>query len=108
MHRILNIFRYSAYCVLIAISGGTVLRAQASPNSAESTRQATALAEEGTRQARAGKTEDALAMFRQALLLAPNSVPILRDYAVILGWGEHYSEATKVIRQITALEPEQP
>ena len=93
-------------CAAIAICGVGILRAQS--GTAESTRQATALAEEGTRQARAGKTEDALALFRQALPLAPNNVPILRDYAVILGWGEHYSEATKVIRQIVALEPEQP
>jgi tetratricopeptide (TPR) repeat protein len=92
--------------VAIAICSLGVLRAQS--GAAESTRQATALAEEATRQARAGKTEDALALFRQALPLAPNNVPILRDYAVILGWGEHYSEATKVIRQIVALEPEQP
>jgi tetratricopeptide (TPR) repeat protein len=92
--------------VAIAICSVGVLRAQS--GTAESARQATALAEEATRQARAGKTEDALALFRQALPLAPNNVPILRDYAVILGWGEHYSEATKVIRQIVALEPEQP
>src|SRR5512138_1826925 len=83
-------------------------RAQTPATTAESTRQAVALAEEATRQARAGKTEEALALFRQALPLAPNNVPILRDYAVILGWGEHYSDAAKVIRQIVALEPEQP
>jgi len=106
MRRTNNVFRYSVCCVAIAICSVGVLRAQS--GTAESARQATALAEEATRQARAGKTEDALALFRQALPLAPNNVPILRDYAVILGWGEHYSEATKVIRQIVALEPEQP
>jgi len=106
MRRTNNVFRSSVCCVAIAICSVGVLRAQS--GTAESARQATALAEEATRQARAGKTEDALALFRQALPLAPNNVPILRDYAVILGWGEHYSEATKVIRQIVALEPEQP
>lgn len=94
------------WCAVIAICGAGVLRAQT--NTAESTRQAVALAEEATQQARAGKTEDALALFRQALPLAPDNVPILRDYAVILGWGEHYTETTKVIRRIMTLEPEQP
>jgi tetratricopeptide (TPR) repeat protein len=106
MPRTNNAFRYSLCYVVIAICGLGVLRAQSS--TAEATRQATALAEDATQQARAGKTEDALVLFRQALQLAPNNVPILRDYAVILGWGEHYGDATKVIRQIVALEPEQP
>ena len=75
---------------------------------AESTRQATALADQAVQQARAGKTEDALALFRQAVPLAPNNVPILRDYAVILGWGEHYKEAAQIIKKVVALEPDQP
>jgi tetratricopeptide (TPR) repeat protein len=109
MRKTCNVFQYSACCALIAIGGGSVLLAQASPSStADSTRQAAALAEEAVQKARAGKTEDALVLFRQAVPLAPNNVPILRDYAVILGWGEHYTDATKVIRQIVALEPEQP
>lgn len=106
MRRTFSEFQFSVRCAAIVICGAGVLRAQA--NTADLARQAGALAEEATQQARAGKTEDALALFRQALPLAPNNVPILRDYAVILGWGEHYSEAAKVIRQIIALEPEQP
>jgi tetratricopeptide (TPR) repeat protein len=106
MRKTFSLFRISACCVAIAVCSVGVLRAQST--TADSTRQAAALAEEATQQARAGKTEDALALFRQALPLAPNNVPILRDYAVILGWGEHYLEATKVIRQIVTLEPEQP
>jgi len=75
---------------------------------AEATRRATALADEAVQEARAGKTEEALALFKQAVPLAPNNVPILRDYAVILGWGEHYKEAAEIIRKVIALEPEQP
>jgi tetratricopeptide (TPR) repeat protein len=105
MRKTFSVFRFSAGCAVLAIGASGVLRAQAT---ADSTRQAATLAEEAVQQARAGKTEDALALFRQAVPLAPDNVPILRDYAVILGWGEHYSEATKVIRQIVALEPEQP
>jgi tetratricopeptide (TPR) repeat protein len=101
-------FRYAACCALIAIGSGSILRAQVSPSTADLTRQAAALAEQAVQQARAGKTEEALALFRQALPLAPNNVPILRDYAVILGWGEHYKEAAQYIHQIVALEPEQP
>ena len=77
-------------------------------SSAEATRKAAALADEAVQQARAGKTEEALALFRQAVPLAPNNVPILRDYAVILGWGEHYKEASEVIHKIVGLEPDQP
>jgi len=106
MRRTFSELRFSVCCAAIAICGAGALRAQV--NAADSARQAAVLAEEATQQARAGKTEDALALFRQALPLAPNNVPILRDYAVILGWGEHYSEAAKVIRQIVVLEPEQP
>jgi len=93
---------------LIAIGSGNILRAQVSSATADSTRQAAALAEEAVQQARAGKTEDALKLFQQAIALAPNNVPVLRDYAVILGWGEHYKEAAQVIHQIVALEREQP
>jgi len=106
MPRTSNAFRHSVCCAAIAICSLSVLRAQSS--TAEATRQATALAEDATQRARAGKTEDALMLFRQAIQLAPNNVPILRDYAVILGWGEHYTDAAKVIGQILALEPEQP
>jgi tetratricopeptide (TPR) repeat protein len=108
MRKISSLFRYSACCALIAVGSGSILRAQASSSTADSTRRAAALAEEAVQQARAGKTEEALALFRQAIPLAPDNVPILRDYAVILGWGEHYSDAAQVIRQVVALEPEQP
>jgi tetratricopeptide (TPR) repeat protein len=108
MRNISNIVRYSACCALIAIGSGNILRAQVSSATADSTRQAAALAEEAVQQARAGKTEDALKLFQQAIALAPNNVPVLRDYAVILGWGEHYKEAAQVIHQIVALEREQP
>jgi len=108
MRNISNIVRYSACCALIAIVSASTLRAQVSSGTADSTRQAAALAEEAVQQARAGKTDDALKLFQQAIPLAPNNVPILRDYAVILGWGEHYKEAAQVIHQIVALEREQP
>jgi tetratricopeptide (TPR) repeat protein len=108
MRRTFSLFRYSVCGAVIAIGGGSVLCAQASPSTADSTRQAAALAEEAVQQARAGKTEEALVLLRQAVQLAPNNVPILRDYAVILGWGERYSEATQIIRQVMALEPEPP
>lgn len=108
MRKICSRFRRSACCALVVIGSGSLLHAQESSGTADSTRQAAALAEEAVQQARAGKTEDALALFRRAVPLAPDNVPILRDYAVILGWGEHYSEAAKIIRQIAALEPEQP
>jgi tetratricopeptide (TPR) repeat protein len=35
-------------------------------------------------------------------------VPVLRDYAIVLGWGEHYKEAIAAIRQVFSLEKEQP
>src|SRR5689334_3598835 len=91
---------------LLTIVGGSLLCAQDS--TAESTRQATALGDEAVQRARDGKTEEALALFRQAVPLAPNNVPLLRDYAVILGWGEHYKEAAQVIKKVMTLEPEQP
>lgn len=93
-------------CALLTIVGGSLLCAQDS--TAESTRQATALGDEAVQRARDGKTEEALALFRQAVPLAPNNVPLLRDYAVILGWGEHYKEAAQVIKKVMTLEPEQP
>jgi tetratricopeptide (TPR) repeat protein len=82
--------------------------AQNVPESRNSASEARSLADEAVKKARDGKTEEALAQFRQALHLAPNSVPILRDYAIVLGWGEHYKEAIAVIRQVTRLEHEQP
>jgi tetratricopeptide (TPR) repeat protein len=69
---------------------------------------ARSLAEQALQKARDGKTEEALAQFRQALQLAPNSVPILRDYAIVLGWGGHYKDAITVIRQVSRLERQQP
>lgn len=66
------------------------------------------LAGQAVQNARNGKTEEALAQFRHALQLAPNNVPILRDYAIVLGWGEHYKEAIAVIHQVIRLEPQQP
>lgn len=108
MRKISSMLRGLVCSALIAFGSGSLLRAQMSASTVDSTRQAAALAEEAVQRARAGKTEEALSLFRQAIPLASNNVPILRDYAVILGWGEHYSDAAKVIRQIVALEPEQP
>jgi tetratricopeptide (TPR) repeat protein len=108
MRKLCSLIECLGCCALIAAGGRSTLRAQESSTTADSTRQATAWAEEAVQQARSGKTEDALALFRKAVPLAPNSVPVLRDYAVVLGWGEHYKEAAQVIHQIFSLEPEQP
>ena len=70
--------------------------------------EAQSLAAQAVQKARDGKTEEALTQFREALRLAPNSVPVLRDYAIVLGWGEHYKEAIIVIRQVYRLESVQP
>jgi Tfp pilus assembly protein PilF len=76
--------------------------------SRNSIQESRSLADQAVQKAREGKTEEALAQFREALKLAPNSVSILRDYAIGLGWGEHYKEAIAVIRQVTRLERQQP
>ena len=99
MRKLCSLIECLACSVLIAAGGRSTLRAQVSSTTADSTRQATAWAEEAVQQARSGKTEDALALFRKAVPLAPNNVPVLRDYAVVLGWGEHYKEAAQVIHQ---------
>jgi len=108
MRKTCSAFECFVCCGLIAAFSGSTLRAQPSSTTADSTRQAIAWAEEAVEQARSGKTDQALALFHKAVPLAANNVPVLRDYAVVLGWGEHYKEAAQVIHQILSLEPEQP
>jgi len=66
------------------------------------------IADEATETARTGKFDDALSLYKRALDFAPNDISILRDYAVVLGWAEKYSEAVPVIKKILATQTEQP
>ena len=67
-----------------------------------------AIAQSALEKARAGENTEALALYRRALDAAPNDTAILRDYAVVLGWAEQYSEAAEVIERILDIEPIQP
>src|SRR6185295_4317898 len=58
--------------------------------------------------ARDGSTAEALALYRQALEIAPDNMDIRRDYAVTLGWAERYTESRKEFQRVLELEPEQP
>jgi tetratricopeptide (TPR) repeat protein len=66
------------------------------------------IAEQATQRAREGKGDEALSLYRNALALAPDDTSILRDYAVVLGWNEKYSQAIPIIRTILASDNNQP
>jgi len=66
------------------------------------------LADEALLKARAGENSEALSLYRKALAIDPDNTAILRDYAVVLGWGEHYAEAITVIGKLRNLQNDQP
>ena len=75
---------------------------------AQSIDEARAMADQATTKARAGQTNEALQLYARALVIAPENMEILRDYAVVLGWAGQYSTAIPVIRKVRALESDQP
>ena len=66
------------------------------------------LADQATETARAGRLDDALRLYTSALVQAPDDLSILRDYAVVLGWAERYSQAIPVIKRILSTDGNQP
>ena len=66
------------------------------------------IADEATETARAGKLDEALRLYKRALDFAPGDISILRDYAVVLGWAEKYTDAIPVIRKVLSAQSEQP
>jgi len=69
---------------------------------------AATLADEALSRARAGQNSEALSIYRKALAIDPDNTGILRDYAVVLGWGEHYAEAITAIKKLRNLQNDQP
>ena len=67
-----------------------------------------ALAAEALVEARAGHQKEAIALYEQALAIDPTNIAILRDYAVVLGWSEKYSEAIAVVKKLRKLDNDQP
>jgi tetratricopeptide (TPR) repeat protein len=58
--------------------------------------------------ARAGSRAEALAIYQSAVALAPNDMPTLRDYAMVLGWDGRYADAIPVIQKVLSIESNQP
>src|SRR5262249_8568301 len=69
---------------------------------------AQALADEALSVARAGRNTKALSLYRKALAVDPDNTAILRDYAVVLGWNEQYTDAIAVIKKLRKLQNPQP
>jgi len=69
---------------------------------------AVTLADEALSKARAGQNKEALSLYRRALAIDPDNTAILRDYAVVLGWGEQYSDAITAIKKLRKLQNDQP
>src|SRR6187200_286190 len=67
-----------------------------------------ARADQALEMARAGNTEGSLKLYETVLKSIPNDVPVLRDYAVVLGWAGKYPEAIKAIKKLRDLQNEQP
>ncbi len=63
------------------------------------------LAQRAGELARAGSTQEALMLYRQALTSAPGDPAIRMDFATVLGWAEQYAES---IREFEALRGEDP
>ena len=72
------------------------------------TRRAAVLAETARDKARTGPTAQALDLYREALALNPDDHVIRRDYAVVLGWAEHYAEASRQFAMVVEKVPDQP
>jgi tetratricopeptide (TPR) repeat protein len=67
-----------------------------------------ARASEALSLARSGKTEGALEIYKDLVASEPGNMPLLRDYAVVLGWAEKYQEAIPVARKVRQMAPDQP
>src|SRR4030095_12236603 len=99
----LNMLKNLSFVILLMALPRTASSQQAS-NLSDAHR----LADEATETARIGKFDDALRLYGRALAVVPDDISILRDYAVVLGWAEKYSEAVPVIRRVLSAPGEQP
>ncbi|MEZ5366897.1 MAG: tetratricopeptide repeat protein [Bryobacterales bacterium] len=72
--------------------------------------QAWRLADEARLHARSGggETEAAIALYEQALEIAPQAMEIRRDYATTLGWMGRYVDASREFARVREQAPEQP
>src|SRR5262245_17420449 len=67
-----------------------------------------ALAAEALVEARAGHQKESIALYEQRLAIDSANIAILRDYAVVLGWSEKYSEAIAAVKKLRKLDNDQP
>ena len=89
------------WLVILAVPGG--LAAQPAP-----LRQAWELSDRARELARSPRPQDSLALYEEALRLAPEEWTIERDYGVALGWSGEWRRAAEVLRRIRLTHPEQP
>ena len=95
--------RSASLAVLLIVLPCAALSQQSAPGDA-----ARRLADQATETARSGRLDEALRVYGNALALAPDDLSILRDYAVVLGWAEKYSETIPVIKRILSIDSNQP
>ncbi|MCB9384918.1 MAG: tetratricopeptide repeat protein [Bryobacterales bacterium] len=69
---------------------------------------ADSLREQGVQAARAGNAQQGLEYLEQSIRLSPQSLASIRDYAIVLGWSERYTEALGQFQRLLDLEPQQP
>ena len=94
--------------LLPAVAGVCVLRAAGNASQHETASQkAWALADQAREIARTGTAREALPLYRAALDLAPEIPAIRRDYAVVLGWAERFSEAKEQFQRVLESQPDQ-
>ncbi len=69
---------------------------------------ARSLSEQALAKAVAGDTAEALRLYESVLSVLPEDIPILRDYAVVLGWAGDYPQSIQTIRKLRSLQNDQP
>src|SRR5579859_5579126 len=88
-------------CVLVVASAFGVDSSNLPGNPSE-------LAEQALVLARAGSMQEALTLYRRALIGAPDDMNIRRDYATVLGWNEDYRNSIKQFQLVFQQEPQEP
>ncbi|MDA0204047.1 MAG: hypothetical protein O3A53_08835 [Acidobacteria bacterium] len=73
-----------------------------------SLQQAWSLTDRARELARSPQPQDSLALYEEALRLAPEEWTIERDYGVALGWSGDWRRAAEVLRRIRLAHPDQP
>ena len=87
---------------LVALLAATLLRA------ATPLEEAWKLADRARDAAHAGRGQEAIELYYAAIELAPESMPIRRDYATVLGWLGYHQSASREFRYVFQMDAEQP